>query len=91
MRAAGLGAMHWYDNNWHYVRRWEHLRGGATLSRWPEEVRRALSGLARRAFPASDAVMSRAISTPVSLAWSEAETTARAEKLAAAVRGALGT
>jgi 8-amino-3,8-dideoxy-alpha-D-manno-octulosonate transaminase len=88
MKAAGLGAMHWYDNNWHYVRRWEHLRSGATLTRWPEETRRALAGLAGRSFPASDAVMSRAVSTPVSLAWSEAETAARAGKLAAAVRGA---
>lgn len=89
IKAAGLGAMHWYDNNWHYVRRWEHLRGGATLARWPEEVRRALSGLADRRFAASDAILSRTVSTPVSLAWSEAEAAARAEKLAAAVRGAL--
>jgi 8-amino-3,8-dideoxy-alpha-D-manno-octulosonate transaminase len=89
MKAAGLGAMHWYDNNWHYVRRWGHLKGGATLSRWPEEVRRGLAGLAERGFAASDAVMGRAVSTPVNLAWSEGEVADRAAKLAAAVRGVL--
>ncbi|HSN91873.1 MAG TPA: aminotransferase class I/II-fold pyridoxal phosphate-dependent enzyme [Anaeromyxobacteraceae bacterium] len=87
MKAAGLGAMHWYDNNWHYVRRWGHLREGATLTRWPEEVRRGLAGLAGRSFAASDAVIGRAISTPVSLTWSEAEAAERAARLAAAVRG----
>jgi 8-amino-3,8-dideoxy-alpha-D-manno-octulosonate transaminase len=89
MQAAGVPAMYWYDNNWHYVRRWEHLRSAATLTRWPEEVRRAMAVLARREFPASDAVMGRAISTPVSLAWTEPQLRERAAKLAAAVRSAV--
>ena len=89
MQAAGVPAMYWYDNNWHYVRRWEHLRSAATLTRWSEEVRRAMAVLARREFPASDAVMGRAISTPVSLAWTEPQLRERAGKLAAAVRTAV--
>jgi 8-amino-3,8-dideoxy-alpha-D-manno-octulosonate transaminase len=89
MRAAGVPAMYWYDNNWHYVRRWDHLTRGATMSRWPEEVRRGLAGLADRRFEASDAVMSRAISTPVSLAWDGAQLAERAERLGAAVRSVL--
>jgi 8-amino-3,8-dideoxy-alpha-D-manno-octulosonate transaminase len=89
MRSAGVPAMYWYDNNWHYVRRWDHLRGGATMTRWPEEVRRGLAGLAERRFEASDAVMGRAISTPVSLAWDAAQLAERAARLAAAVRSAL--
>jgi hypothetical protein len=47
-----------------------------------------LRGLRERSFPASDAVMARVISTPVGLAWSEAQLAERAAKLAAAVRGA---
>ncbi|HTP53163.1 MAG TPA: DegT/DnrJ/EryC1/StrS family aminotransferase [Anaeromyxobacteraceae bacterium] len=89
LKAAGLPAMYWYDNNWHYVRRWDHLKKGATLARWPEEMRRALAPLASRSFPASDSVMSRAISTPVQLAWSDAQLADRAEKLARAVRSVL--
>lgn len=89
MKAEGLPAMYWYDNNWHYIRRWDHLKQAATMTRWPEEVRRVLSGLAGKAFPASDAVMGRAVSTPVNLAWSEAQVANRAEKLSRAVRSVL--
>jgi 8-amino-3,8-dideoxy-alpha-D-manno-octulosonate transaminase len=70
MQGAGIPAMYWYDNNWHYVRRWEHLE------------------LASRLFPVSDAVMCRAISTPIGLAWSDEQLAERAVKLAAAVGSA---
>jgi len=89
MQGAGMAAMYWYDNNWHYVRRWDHLKQGAVLARLPEPLRAAVTATATRAFPASDAVMCRAISTPIGLAWSEAETRERAAKLAAAVRSVL--
>jgi 8-amino-3,8-dideoxy-alpha-D-manno-octulosonate transaminase len=89
MRGAGIGAMYWYDNNWHYIRRWDHLKKGAVLARLPEPLRAAVTAAATRAFPASDEVMGRAISTPIGLAWSEAETRERAAKLAAAVRSVL--
>ena len=89
MKQAGLGAMYWFDNNWHYIRRWDHLRQGAFLARLPAELARGLKAAADRSFPASDAIMGRAISTPISLAWSEAETRDRAAKLAAAVRSVL--
>jgi 8-amino-3,8-dideoxy-alpha-D-manno-octulosonate transaminase len=67
MQGAGIPAMYWYDNNWHYVRRWDHLE------------------LASRLFPVSDAVMCRAISTPIGLGWSGEQLAERAAKLAAAV------
>ncbi len=86
---GGLVALYWYDNNWHYVRRWDHLRRGATLSPWAPQLREAMSAYEAKTFPASDAWMSRAISTPIGLAWTEAETRARADRLAAAVRSAL--
>jgi len=89
MQGAGIGAMYWYDNNWHYIRRWNHLEQGAFLSRLPDALRAAVTATAGKAYPASDAVMCRAISTPIGLAWSEAETRDRASRLAAAVRSVL--
>jgi len=89
LKAAGLPAMYWYDNNWHYIRRWDHLKSGASLTRWPDDLRRSLSQIAAKPFPASDLVMSRAISTPVSLAWNDAQLSDRAEKLTHAVRSVL--
>ncbi len=88
MQAAGIPAMYWYDNNWHYLRRWDHLKTAASLHPLPAPVRDALVALASRPFPASDAVMSRAISTPIALGWSEPQLAERAAKLAAAVRSA---
>ncbi|MBN2419262.1 MAG: DegT/DnrJ/EryC1/StrS family aminotransferase, partial [Deltaproteobacteria bacterium] len=29
----GHGAVYWYDNDWHYYERWEHLLGGKSLTR----------------------------------------------------------
>ncbi len=89
MKKAGLGAFYWYDNNWHYPRRWDHFRNTAVLSRLPAELERALGIYKEKSFPASDAIMARTISTPISLAWSEAETRDRAARLAGAVRAAL--
>ena len=88
MKAAGIPAMYWYDNNWHYVRRWDHLKTAAALHPLPAPVRDALRALASRPFPASDAVMGRAISTPISLAWTPEQLAERGAKLAAAVRSA---
>jgi 8-amino-3,8-dideoxy-alpha-D-manno-octulosonate transaminase len=85
MQAAGIPAPYWYDNNWHYVRRWDHLKSAASPNPLPVHLRSALSAAASRPFPASDAVMSRAVSTPVALAWTDAQLAERAEKLAAAV------
>jgi 8-amino-3,8-dideoxy-alpha-D-manno-octulosonate transaminase len=48
-------------------------------------VRAALAAMASRPFPASDAVMARAISTPIALGWSDAQLAERAAKLATAV------
>jgi 8-amino-3,8-dideoxy-alpha-D-manno-octulosonate transaminase len=88
MKGAGIAAMYWYDNNWHYVRRWDHLKTAAAFHPLPAAVRDALRAHASRPFPASDAVMGRAISTPISLAWTPEQLAERAEKLASAVRSA---
>jgi 8-amino-3,8-dideoxy-alpha-D-manno-octulosonate transaminase len=85
MQAAGIPAMYWYDNNWHYVRRWDHLKTAASPNPLPANVRAALATLASRPFPASDAVMGRAISTPIALSWSDAQLAERAARLASAV------
>jgi 8-amino-3,8-dideoxy-alpha-D-manno-octulosonate transaminase len=86
LQAEGLGGMYWYDNNWHYIRKWQHLQNGAFMNRLPDEQRKQVMHYSNLAFPASDAIISRCISTPISLLWSEEQAKERGEKMAAVLK-----
>ncbi|MDI9318889.1 MAG: DegT/DnrJ/EryC1/StrS family aminotransferase [Phycisphaerales bacterium] len=80
---AGIGANpYWYDNNWHYIRKWEHLKNAAFLNRISDEQKQAMMHYANQAFPSSDAIMSRCISSAISLAWTEDQAQERGRKMA---------
>ncbi len=89
MKEAGFPAFYWYDNNWHYIRNWEHFRKPQTLSRLSAEQEKALESYATQSFANSDAVMSRCISMPVNLNWSNAELESRKEKMVQVLEGVL--
>ena len=65
------GNFYWYDNNWHYIRKWDHLKTAASLHNISDAQKDALLKLNRQSFAASDAVMSRCISTSIGLLWTE--------------------
>ena len=80
---AGIGGNpYWFDNNWHYIRKWEHLKNATFLNRIPEEQRQAIVQQANKTFEASDAIMSRCISSAISLAWTEEQAQERGQKMA---------
>jgi 8-amino-3,8-dideoxy-alpha-D-manno-octulosonate transaminase len=79
------GNFYWYNNNWHYISKWDHLKKVHTLNRQPDNITKALQSCAARSFPASDAVMSRCISTLISLSWTEDQAREKAEKMATAI------
>ena len=83
------GNFYWFDNNWHYFRKWDHLRQAATLNNLNEEQRKTLVSLKLDGFPASDRVMSRVISTAIGLTWTEEQTKEKGEKIVAAIRNVL--
>lgn len=83
------GNFYWFDNNWHYYRKWTHLHQASSLSRLSEVQQAALTKLSPEAFPASDRVMGRCISTAISLAWTEDQTKEKGEKIVAALKKAL--
>lgn len=89
IKAAGIPAFYWFDNNWHYVRKWNHFTGGVSLTGFGPEVKAAMDVYKTKQFPASDAIISRTISTPINLGWDNDELVARAEKLAKAVKSVL--
>jgi len=71
---AGVpGCFYWYDNNWHYPRKWDHLRELRTPGRSPLTWMEPPPDLSAMDIARSDSIMSRAISMQVKLGWSEAE------------------
>lgn len=80
--AAGIDAcFYWYNNNWHYIHGWEHLRNLKSLMPLPAEIRSRIQNLNETDFSKSDAWMGRTISALVKVGWSEPEVAARAEKM----------
>lgn len=80
------GNFYWFDNNWHYFRKWDHLRQVKTLNNLNEAQKKALSSIDPAGFPASDKVMSRCISTAIGLLWTDEQIKEKGEKIVAAIR-----
>jgi 8-amino-3,8-dideoxy-alpha-D-manno-octulosonate transaminase len=85
------GNFYWYDNNWHYIRKWDHLKQAASLYPLTGPQQKALLALGNTKFTASDLIMSRCISTAIGLLWTEEQTREKGEKIVAAVKKVLST
>ena len=86
---AAAGNMYWYEHNWHYIRKWEHLTRVATLNKLNEAQEKGLRSLKIDGFPASDKVMGRCVSTAIGMLWTEEQTKERGEKIVAAIKKVL--
>lgn len=83
---ALAGNFYWYDNNWHYFRKWDHLRQVDTLNKLNDAQEKALRALRLDAYSASDKIVSRCVSTAIGLLWTEEQTKERGEKIVSAVK-----
>ncbi len=72
---------YWFDNNWHYYRRWEHLTNLKSLGKLPQEVKNGLPDYSKSDFSESDHWMGRTISSLIKLSWTEEEVRNRATKM----------
>jgi 8-amino-3,8-dideoxy-alpha-D-manno-octulosonate transaminase len=91
MKAQGIlaGNFYWYKNNWHYISKWDHLKNADFLNGQSYGVTQKLKSYVTQSFPASDAVMSRCISTAIGLTWTEEQIQEKGEKIVAAIRKVL--
>jgi 8-amino-3,8-dideoxy-alpha-D-manno-octulosonate transaminase len=91
MKAQGVlvGNFYWFDNNWHYIRKWDHLKHSLTLNALSPELKAAVMHHANKDFSASDAVMSRCVSTAIGLLWTEEQLLEKANKMVAIIQGVL--
>jgi 8-amino-3,8-dideoxy-alpha-D-manno-octulosonate transaminase len=83
------GNFYWYDNNWHYIKKWNHLKDSVTLNALHPELKAAVLHHASKDFSASDAVMGRCISTLINLSWTEQQLKEKGQALVAAAKSAL--
>jgi len=79
---------YWYDNNWHYYKKWEHLLDQKSLGKFSQEIQTGLQKN-NKTFDASDAWMGRSISCLIKLGWSETEVNERASKMVEAIKSVL--
>lgn len=91
MKSLGIlkGNFYWYDNNWHYIRGWSHLKNDAALNSQSADLKTAVLYHANKDFSKSDVVMGRCISTAISLLWTEEQINEMGEKMLAAIRSVL--
>ena len=90
-KEAGIlaGNFYWFANNWHYIRKWDHLKTSKSLYALSEAQQNALTGLQTANFEKSDAIMSRCISTAISLVWTEEQVHEKGAKFLAVLKATL--
>ncbi|MGB5819287.1 MAG: DegT/DnrJ/EryC1/StrS family aminotransferase [Saonia sp.] len=72
---------YWYDNNWHYHRKWQHLKDLESLGHLPAKVYDQLPEYHMSNFSKSDHWVGRTISCLIKLGWDKEEVYQRAEKM----------
>ncbi len=91
MKAQGIfaGNFYWYNNNWHYISKWDHLKNAVSLNKQTDEVVKSLKSNLDQSFEESDAIMSRCISTAISLSWTEDQIRDKGNKMADVIKKVL--
>jgi 8-amino-3,8-dideoxy-alpha-D-manno-octulosonate transaminase len=87
---AGIdGCFHYYDNNWHYVRKWNHLKDLKSLYPISNEVKKGLKYLQTKTFEKSDFYIGRNLSCLIKLSWKEKEVLERANKMVEIIKSSV--
>ena len=85
---AGIGVGYWYDNMYHYIKQWDHLKDMSMPYKLVAHELGMPQDLKTLKFPKSDAVLSRLISFNIRVTWTEAELDAMLGKMEGAVKNA---
>ena len=86
-KESGVDACwNYYDNNWHYIRAWNHLKELKSLYPISTEVKKGIEDLKTRDYSESDHYIARNISCLIKLSWTEDEVRERANKMSQIIR-----
>lgn len=83
------GCFHYYDNNWHYIRKWDHLKHLKSLFPISAEIKAGLEYLKSKEFIQSDHYIGRNISCLIKLSWTDEEVNVRASKMVKIIKDSL--
>ena len=83
------GNFYWFVNNWHYISKWDHLKNAITLNSLHPDLKAAVMHHATKDFAASDAIMSRCISTAISLMWTDEQLKTKCEQIVGVIQKVL--
>lgn len=90
LKQAGVdGAFHWYNNNWHYIRKWDHFKDNKFIHPLYREMLELMPDYSNKKFEQSDRIMARTISLNIKLGRSENEVKQIADKLVMAIESVL--
>jgi 8-amino-3,8-dideoxy-alpha-D-manno-octulosonate transaminase len=83
---AGVdGCFYWYDNNWHYHRKWDHIKSLASPGRLAIDRFGYGADLTKLQLPQSDAIMGRTISMLIKLRWTQQQVSDRLARMKSAL------
>ena len=87
LAAAGVdGCFYWYDNNWHYIRQWDHIRGLKSAAPLPLTLLETRPNYEKIDLAQSDGIMQRNISMLIKLSWTQDEIVQRIDRMTAVLR-----
>lgn len=88
LAAAGVdGCFYWFDNNWHYIRKWDHLKALRSCAPLTLSLMADPPDYGRIFLPESDRIMAQTLSMQIKLSWSEDDVARRAETMVRVLRG----
>ena len=89
LKEAGVdGCFYWFDNNWHYHKKWDHLKNATSLGPLSPAILEGLEIWRDNSFEQSDQWMSRTISCLIKIGWNESELHERARSMKSALLAA---
>jgi 8-amino-3,8-dideoxy-alpha-D-manno-octulosonate transaminase len=84
---AGVDScFYWYDNHWHYLRQWQHIKTLSLPARLAIGLLPQKPDYTQIKLAQSDRIMGRLISLQIKLSWSETQIAQRIEKMVAVLK-----
>ena len=81
----------YFHNNWHYLRKWNHLKDLKSLYPISEEVKKGLEYLQHKEYAQSDKHIARNLSCLIKLSWTEEEVKERAKKMVKCIKESINS